>query len=347
MQYRPLGTTDLEVSVACLGTMTWGEQNSEREAHEQLDYAVAQGINFVDTAELYAFPPRPGTQGSTEAFIGSWLRQRGGRERLVLATKIAGPGRDHIRNGRSTFTAANLREAVEGSLRRMATDYIDLYQLHWPMRRTNVFGRRGYQHAAGEEDDALAAIGEALEALGELVQSGKVRHIGVSNETPWGTMKFLQLAEERGLPRIQAIQNPYNLLNRSYDVGMAEISHRESCGLLAYSPLAFGTLTGKYLGGRWPEGARLTLFPEFKRYLKPAGQEATARYVELARNHGLDPATMALAFVHSRSFVTSTIIGATSLDQLRSNVASVDDRIPEEVAEGIEAIRESLPDPCP
>ena len=346
MEYRPLGTTDLEVSVICLGTMTWGEQNTETEAREQLDYALAEGVNFIDTAELYPVPPMAETQGITEEHLGRWLARRGDRQRLVIATKIAGPGLEHLRNGSSAYTAEHLAAAVDDSLRRLRTDYIDLYQLHWPMRKANYFGRLGYRHRA-DDDDAEAAIGTALEALQDLVKAGKIRHIGLSNETPWGVMKFLQIAAARGLPRIQTVQNPYNLLNRVYEVGLAEVSHRERCGLMAYSPMAFGTLSGKYLDGRWPDGARLSLYSRFQRYLNDAGKEATARYVALAREGGLNPAQMALAFVNSRPFLTSSIVGATSLAQLRENIASVELTLNDEVLEAIEAIHASHPNPCP
>jgi len=346
MEYRPLGRTGLNVSALCLGTMTFGEQNSEAEAHAQLDRALAAGINFIDTAEMYPVPPRAETQGRTEAYIGSWLKQRGGRDNLILASKVAGPADwlNYLRNGHNRLDRQNILAAVEESLRRLQTDVIDLYQVHWPDRETNFFGKLGYHHPA---EDIGIPIEETLRALEELVTAGKVRHIGVSNETPWGLMQYLKLEEQAGLPRIASIQNPYNLLNRSFEVGLAEMAHRENVGLLAYSPLGFGVLSGKYLGGAWPEGCRLTLHERFSRYSNPEGISATEAYVKLAREHGLDPAQMALAFVTSRPFVTSNIIGATSLQQLESNLGSSALQLPEEALEAIEAIHQKQPNPCP
>jgi aryl-alcohol dehydrogenase-like predicted oxidoreductase len=344
MEYRYLGNTNERVSVICLGTMTWGEQNTEAQAHEQMDYAVERGINFLDAAEMYPVPPRPETQGETERHIGTWLARRGKRDDIFLATKISGPGVDHVRQGRPSFDRQGLREALEASLERMQTDYVDLYQLHWPERNANFFGRLGY---AVDDDPVPPRIAETLEALGELVEEGLIRYIGLSNETPWGVMKFLQTAHERGLPRVMTVQNPYNLLNRTYEIGLAEVSHRELCGLLAYSPLGFGVLSGKYLADQRPAGARLTEFTRFTRYLKEAGQQATQRYVELARDHGIDPAQMALAYVNTRPFVTSNIIGATSMDQLSSDIDSIEITLSNEVLEGIEAIHADRPNPCP
>ena len=347
MQYRKLGNTGLEVSVICLGTMTWGEQNTRPEAFAQLDYAFAQGVNFFDTAELYPIPARGETYAQTEVIIGEWLKKTGNRDRIVLASKIAGPGVgwiDHIRQGRTRFDRANIQAALEGSLRRLQIDCIDLYQLHWPERNTNFFGRRGFE--PGDESE-LTPVVETLGVLQEFVQAGKIRHVGLSNETPWGIMRFLQAAGQSGLPRVVSVQNPYSLLNRSYEVGSAEISWREHCGLLAYSPLGFGVLSGKYLNGARPPGARLTLFPDYTRYSSPAAQQATAEYAALARAHGLDGAQMALAFVHSRPFLTSTIIGATTMEQLRSNIASIDLQLSAGVLEGIAAIHEAHPNPSP
>lgn len=345
MQYRKLGRTDLDVSLICLGTMTFGEQNTEAEAHEQLDRAVAAGVNFIDTAELYPVPPDGGTQGRTEAYIGSWLTQRGRREDIIIASKVAGPTDwcPHIRGGTSHPDARNIEIALNDSLRRLNTDYIDLYQVHWPDRSANFFGKLGYEY----DDSPSLPIEDTLEALARQVEAGKIRHIGISNETPWGTMRYLQLAEARGWPRIASIQNPYSLLNRSFEVGLAEISQREDVGLLAYSPLGFGVLSGKYLDGARPEGARLTLFERFSRYSSQQGVRATAAYVELARDHGLDPAQMALAYINSRPFVTANIIGATRMEQLESNLASVDLTLSEEVLEGIETIHQEHPNPCP
>ena len=346
MEYSRLGRSDINVSRICLGTMTWGEQNTEAEAHAQLDAALAAGVNFIDTAEMYPVPPRAETYGRTESYIGSWLRQRGHRDRVVVATKVMSRSEDlrYVRSGDTRLDRANIHAALDASLARLQTDYIDLYQLHWPDRRTNTFGQLGYRH---DPHDRAVPIDETLEALGELVTAGKVRHIGLSNETPWGAMTFLQTAELRDLPRAVSVQNPYSLLNRSFEVGMAEIAHREDLGLLAYSPLGFGMLTGKYLDGARPAGARLTLFERFRRYTNPYAQEATRAYVDLARRFALDPAQMALAYVTSRPFLTSTIVGATNLQQLGDDIASVDMRLPDEVITGIEAIHTQHPNPCP
>lgn len=347
MEYRPLGNSGIRVSALCLGTMTWGEQNSEAEAHEQLDYAIDQGINFLDTAEMYPVPARPETQGATESIIGNWLKKRGCRDKVIIATKVAGPGRDwltHFRGGNNRLDRWNIETAVEESLRRLRTDYIDYYQLHWPDRQTNFFGRLGYPWP--EKDDSIP-LEDTLEVLADLVRAGKVREVGVSNETPWGVMRCLCLEQTRGLPRIQGIQNPYSLLNRSFEVGLAEISHREQVGLLAYSPLGFGVLSGKYLHGRRPPGARLTRFPDYTRYSNPQAEAATEAYVALAREAGLDPARMALAFVTSRPFVTSNIIGATTMAQLRDNLASLNTRLPQELLEAIDDIHARYTNPAP
>ena len=347
MEYRPLGNSDIRVSALCLGTMTWGEQNTEAEAHEQLDYALDQGINFLDTAEMYPVPARAETQGATETIIGSWLKKRGCRDKVIIATKVAGPGREwltHFRGGNNRLDRANIESAVDESLRRLQTDYIDYYQLHWPDRQTNFFGKLGYPWP--KQDDSVP-LEESLEVLADLARAGKVREVGVSNETPWGVMHCLCLEQTRSLPRIQGVQNPYSLLNRSFEVGLAEISHREKVGLLAYSPLGFGVLSGKYLDGQHPDGARLTLFPEYSRYSGPQARAATREYVRLARDHGLDPAQMALAFVTSRPFVTSNIIGATTMNQLRSNIASLDIRLPGEVLEAIDGIHARYTNPAP
>lgn len=345
MQTRQLGKTDLEVSLICLGTMTWGEQNTEQEAFEQLDYATSQGINFIDAAEMYPVPPRAETQGLTETYLGNWLARRGRRDDLIIASKVAGPGNGltYLRNG-PRLTRDHIRQACEDSLKRLQTDYIDLYQVHWPDRNTNFFGTLGYEHNA---DEQATPIEDTLSALNELVQEGKIRHIGLSNETPWGTAQYLALAERHGWPRPVSIQNPYNLLNRSFEVGLAEFAHREQTGLLAYSPLAFGMLSGKYLGEKWPEKGRMTLYERFSRYKGHQGVEATRAYVELARQHGLSPSQMALAYVNSRSFVTSNIIGATSMEQLRENLGSADLTLSPAVLEAIEAIHQEFTYPCP
>lgn len=345
MQTRKLGRTDIDVSLICLGTMTWGEQNTEQEAFEQLDYATSEGVNFIDAAEMYPVPPRAETQGLTEAYLGNWLAQRGRRDDLVIASKVTGPGDgvNHLRNG-PRLTRAHIIEACEASLKRLKTDYIDLYQVHWPDRNANFFGKLGYQHDTKEKS---TPIEETLEALNELVKAGKVRHIGISNETPWGAMEYLRLATEKGWPRIASVQNPYSLLNRSFEVGMAEIAHREQTGLLAYSPLAFGTLSGKYMGGKWPEKARLTLYERFSRYTNERGVDATRAYTELAWQNSLSPAQMALAYVNSRSFLTSNIIGATSMEQLRENLGSINVNLSEDTLGAIEAIHQEFTYPCP
>lgn len=347
MKYSQLGTTDVEVSRICLGTMTYGEQNTEREGHQQLDYAVDQGVNFIDTAELYAIPPKAETYGATEQIIGSWLKKRGHRDDIILASKMAGPGLDwvsHIRDGRTRFDADNISRALDGSLQRLQTDYIDLYQLHWPERKTNYFGTLGYQ--AEDDEQPITPFYEVLEALEKQVRAGKIRYIGLSNETPWGIMQFLWTARVLNLPSVVTVQNPYSLLNRTYEIGCAEISHREKVGLLAYSPLGFGALTGKYLDAS-PEGARLTRWPHYARYSNEQALAATRAYVDLARQHQLDPAQMALAYVNSRPFLTSTIIGATDMHQLKNNIASIDIELGDEVLDEIEAIHQRYPNPSP
>lgn len=346
MQMCTLGNTNLEVSMVCLGTMTWGEQNTETEAHEQMDYAFSRGINFFDTAEMYPVPPRAQTQGLTEIYIGNWLQKRKCRQQLVLASKVSGAADwlPYLRDGSPRLNRKNIVQALEASLKRLQTDYLDLYQLHWPDRKTNFFGKLGYQP---EPDNDATPIEETLEVMTDLVRAGKIRHVGVSNETPWGVMRFLHFAQQKGLERIVSIQNPYSLLNRTYEIGLAEISHRESLGLLAYSPLGFGVLSGKYLHGRRPEAARLTLFERFSRYSNSQSLLATQWYVELAQAYGLDPAQMALAYVHGRPFVTSTIIGATSMPQLRSNIASAEIVLSDEILESIEAIHVAHPNPGP
>ena len=346
MEYRRLGRTELQVSALCLGTMTFGEQNTEAEAHAQLDRAWDAGINFIDTAEIYPVPPKAETQGETERQIGTWLAARGKRDQLILATKVAGPADwlPYLRGGKARLDRKNIEAALEGSLRRLQTDYIDLYQLHWPDRKTNFFGQLGY--APAPEEDSVP-LEETLGVLEDLVRAGKIRYVGLSNETPWGTMRCLALSEQRELPRPVSIQNPYNLLNRTFEIGLAEIAIREQCGLLAYSPLAFGVLSGKYLGGARPAGARLSRFERFSRYSNPQADWATEKYVHLAREHGLDPAQMALAWVNRRPFVTATIIGATNLQQLEANLASIELTLPEALVAEIEAIHVQQPNPAP
>jgi len=345
MEKRQLGTSGIAVSAIALGTMTWGEQNSESEAFEQIQVAREAGVNFIDTAEMYPVPPIAKTYGETERIIGNYFARHGGRQDWVLASKVAGPHRiEHIRGGNARLDRANITAALEDSLKRLQTDYLDLYQLHWPDRQTNFFGQLGYVHDAADE---AIAIEDTLEVLDELVKAGKIRHIGLSNETPWGVARFLHLAETRGWPRAVSIQNPYSLLNRSYEVGLAEMSIRENVGLLAYSPLAFGVLSGKYLNGAQPEKGRLTLFDRFQRYNNPQVERATAAYVALAQEHGVDPAQLALAYVTSRPFLTSNIIGATTLEQLQSNLGSVEVKLTEELLQGIEAIHVQQPNPAP
>jgi len=345
MKYQLLGNSAIEVSELCLGTMTWGEQNTEAEAHEQLDYAIDRGINFIDTAEMYPVPPKAETRGLTEQYIGTWLQKRSDRDRLIIATKMsaAADWLPYLRDGRNRLDKNNMQAAIDASLKRLRTDYVDLYQFHWPERDTNFFGKLGYYHAP--EKDGIP-IAETLEAVSELVKTGKVRHVGISNETPWGVHEYLRVAAQNNLPRIVSIQNPYNLLNRTFEVGLAEFAHREQVGLLAYSPLAFGVLSGKYLDAQ-PANTRLTLFTRFTRYTNEQGAAATRAYVELAGKHGLDPAQMALAFVSSRPFVTSNIIGATNMEQLKTNIESANLVLDKEILRDIEAIHTAQPNPCP
>ena len=348
MKYRKLGRTDTEVSLIGLGTMTWGEQNTEAQAHEQLDYALSRGINLVDTAEMYPVPPKAETQGRTETYIGTWLAKTKRRQDIVLASKAAGPVRDpkrpgHIRDGKTNLDRKNLTAALDASLKRLQTDYLDLYQLHWPDRTTATFGRE-YPWI---KDEYTTPIEETLEVLQDFVRAGKVRHIGVSNETPWGVSQFIKHAENRDLPRIATIQNPYSLLNRVYETGLSEFSHLEQVSLLAYSPLAMGVLSGKYVGGARPEGARLTLFTRFTRYSNPQSEAATEQYVKLARDHGLSPTHLALAWVNQQPSVASNLIGATTLEQLKEDIDSVDVTLSDELLKAIDAIHAQHPNPAP
>jgi len=346
MDYRQLGRSGIAVSKLCLGTMTWGEQNTESEAFAQMDYAVDHGVTFLDTAEMYPVAPRAETYGHTEEIIGNWLAARGRRERVVVATKVVGPGSrfHYIRDGKPRLDRKNIGAAVDDSLRRLQTDYIDLYQLHWPDRGLRAFGRLGYEHDGDADEMPLE---KTLAALEEVVAAGKVRAVGLSNETAWGVMRCLALAEAGKGPRVASIQNPYSFLNRSFEPRLAEIAQREDCGLLAYAPLGAGTLTGKYLDGRKPDGARLTLWPDNRRYQGAQAEEAIRAYVTLARDHGLDPAQMALAFVLERPFLTAAIIGATSMAQLETNIAAADRRLAPEVLEEIEEIHRVYTYPCP
>jgi aryl-alcohol dehydrogenase-like predicted oxidoreductase len=346
MEYRRLGRSDIKVSAVCLGTMTWGEQNTEAEAFEQLDHARAAGITFLDTAEMYPVAPRAETFGRTEEIIGNWLAARGGRDKTIVATKVTGPGARfaYVRDGKPRLNRAHITAALEASLKRLRTDYVDLYQLHWPDRGGAAFGALGYDHDPQAKE---TPIEETLGVLDDLVRAGKVRAVGVSNETPWGVMRFLGLADGGRGPRIASIQNPYSLLNRSFETRLAEVALREDCGLLAYAPLGAGTLTGKYLGGQTPAGARMTLWPDNRRYLGPQAEAAVAAYVALARESGLDPAQMALAYVFAQPFLTAAIIGATTMDQLRNSIAAATVTLPKDVLDGIEKIHKSHTYPCP
>jgi len=349
MEYRSLGKTGLQVPVIGLGTMTWGEQNNLQQACDQMDYALSRGVNLFDVAEMYPVPPRAETVGATERCIGAWFAQTGKRAEIVLATKVTGRADQknsalaHIRQG-ARLSRDHIRRAIEGSLERMQTDYIDLYQVHWPERATNFFGARGYRH--NPDGDGIA-IEETLRALAELVDEGLVKHIGISNETPWGVMEYLRLAADSGLPTVASIQNGYNLLNRQFETGLAEMSIREQVGLLAYSPMAFGVLSGKYLGGQKPSGARLTLFDRFTRYDSPQSLAATQAYAEVANRQGISLAQMSLAFVCQQQFVSSCLIGATTMAQLKENIDAVELSLSDEVLAEIEAIHNRYPDPAP
>ncbi len=347
MKYSLLGNTELKVSKICLGTMTWGEQNTQNEGFEQMDHALASGVNFFDAAEMYPVPPKVETQGETERIIGNWFKKTGNRNKVIIATKITGKseGFRHVRGGElPTYDKKNIEYALNENLKRLQTDYIDLYQLHWPDRKTNTFGQLGYNH---DDSDKFISLKETLEILNGFVKQGKIRHIGLSNETPWGVMDAIRSSEQHGLPRIVSVQNPYSLLNRSYEVGMAEVSIRENCGLLAYSPLAFGVLSGKYLNGNTPPKGRLTLYSRFTRYRGEKAEAATERYAAIAKDFGLTPTQMALAFVNSRRFLTSNIIGATSIEQLKENIESIDVELPDEVLQEIEKVHHDIPNPCP
>jgi len=346
MKYIKLGNTGIDVSRICLGTMTFGEQNTEKEAHEQLDYAVEKGINLIDTAEMYSVPGRKETRGSTERFIGSWLKKRSDRDQLIIASKITGPsaGLTHIRNPLN-FSRDQINTAIEGNLKRLQTDYIDIYQLHWPERNVNNFGQLGYKHDENEswEDNLL----EVIESLNELINQGKIRYWGVSNETPWGVMSFIRKAEENGLPKPLTIQNPYSLLNRTFEVGLAEIAMRENIGLLSYSPLAFGLLSGKYHNGAKVQNSRLKLFPKLSRYSSEWVHEVAGKYIEIANDYRLSPAQMALAYINSRPFVWSNIIGATTMDQLAENIESINITLEDEVIQAIEEVHHLHSNPAP
>ncbi len=348
MKFNKLGNTDLDVSLICLGTMTWGEQNTEDDAFAQMDLARDYGINFFDVAEMYPVPPRAETYGTTETIVGNWLKARACRDKIILATKVAGregnnSSMSYMRGG-ARLNKKQIHEAIDASLTRLQTDYVDLYQVHWPERHTNFFGRLGYEY---QPDPETIPIEETLEALDDLVRQGKVRHVGISNESAWGIMEYLRAGKDKQLARLASIQNPYNLLNRSAEVGIAEACIEEQVSFLAYSPLAFGVLSGKYLQGQRPAGARLSLFDRFVRYTKTNCEEATAAYVKLAQEHELDPAQMALAFVNQRDFMTSNIVGATNLTQLKSNIESAELNLSSEVLEGIASVHARYPNPAP
>lgn len=345
MIYRKLGTTDLDVSAICLGTMTWGVQNTEAEGHEQMDYALSQGVNFFDTAEMYAVPPAPETYGKTESIIGSWFAKQKNRDKVILATKIAGNGLKWIHNG-SDINRESITACVEASLKRLQTDYIDLYQLHWPNRGSYHFGQFwNYKIKQSSNERELDNFVEVLTTLKELIAAGKIRHVGLSNETAWGTMKYLQLSETRNLPRVQSIQNEYSLLYRLHEPDLMEISLREKVGLLAWSPLAAGMLTGKYANGARPAGSRWTLSTRFNQRDMPQAHAAVDRYLGIAKKHNLDVAQMAIAFVLSRPFVTSAIIGATNLTQLKTNIGAVNVQLSKDVLDVIAEARREFPIP--
>lgn len=346
MKYTTLPHTDVKVSKICLGTMTWGNQNTEADGHEQMDYALDQGVNFFDTAELYAVPATAETYGKTEEIIGTWFKKTGNRDKVVLASKIAGAGpyTAHIRS--NGFAKEALIEAVEGSLKRLQTDYIDLYQLHWPERGVNTFGVRDYPYATSRKEAENHL--EILETLKDLIKQGKILHVGLSNETPWGTMKYLQTSEQHNLPRMITVQNSYSLVHRGYEVGMSEVSMREDIGLLVYSPLAQGVLSGKYLDGNLPEGARGTLFPRFiERYRGDSSTAAVKEYLKIAQKHGITLTELSLAFINQLPFVTSNIIGATKMDQLKENIGSINIELSKEILQEIEAVHTAIPNPAP
>ena len=345
MNYKKLGNTDINLSTICLGTMTWGEQNSEEEGFQQMDYALDQGVNFWDTAELYSIPPKAETFGHTELIIGNWFKKTKKRKEVILATKVCGPMRSYVRGGGNQYGIKNITEALEGSLKRLQTDYIDLYQLHWPERNTNMFGRLGYEH---NDDGNWNKFEDILGNLKKFIDDGKIRHIGLSNETPWGTKKFLEIAKEKKLPRMMSVQNPYNLLNRTYEVGLAEISIRDQIGLLAYSPLAIGYLTGKYRNNQIPKKSRLDVDGDFwTRYNKPNAEKAVEEYYQIAKKNNINMAQMSLKFCEIQPFVTSVIIGATTMEQLKTDIESVNVKLTDEIIKEINEVQKIYPNPCP
>ena len=345
MKYKKLGTTDLDVSLVCLGTMTWGTQNSEKDAFEQMDYSISKGINFFDTAELYSVPPTAESYGKTEKMIGNWFEKRKNREKVILASKIAGPRCDWIRGGKNSYNEKNLGEAIDGSLKRLKTDYIDLYQLHWPERSTNCFGVREFKF--NKEEKEWNSFESILQALEKYIKIGKIRHVGISNETPYGLSKYLELSVSKNLPRMMSVQNPYSLVNRTYEIGMSEISIRDKCGLLVYYPLAAGALSGKYRDGQMPKNSRMALFKGWERMINPLAMKAYDEYYKLAKDNNMTMVQLAQSFVNSRPFVTSNIIGATTMDQLKENIDSVNIELSDEIMEKINLIHNNNPNPSP
>ena len=344
MNYKKLGNTDLDVSTICLGTMTWGEQNSQEEAFEQMDYSLENGVNFWDTAELYAVPPRKETYGYTEEIIGNWFEKTKKRDQVILASKVAGPSRNYLRNGENSFTGPNLESALENSLKRLKTDYIDLYQLHWPERNVNNFGKLSYDHKENNWNQFEDVLGE----LNKYIDKGKIRYVGLSNETPWGVMNYLKVSKEKSLPRMMSIQNPYSLLNRSYEIGLSEVSIREEIGCLAYSPLASGYLTGKYRNNNFPKGSRMERdFDFWTRYRKPNTEKAIELYYEISDKYELDMTQMSLKFCEIQDFMTSVIIGATTMEQLKTNIESVNINLSDDVIKEINNVQTIYPNPCP
>ena len=345
MNYKKLGNTDLDVSTFCLGTMTWGEQNTQDEGFEQMDYALDQEINFFDTAELYSVPPKKETFGHTEVIIGNWFEKTKKRDKVILASKVSGPMREYVRGGGNQYGKENITVALEESLKRLKTDYVDLYQLHWPERNTNMFGRLGYEH---KDDGQWNKFEDVLGSLKKFIDQGKVRYIGLSNETAWGAQKYLEISKNHDLPRMMSIQNPYSLLNRTYEVGLAEVSIREQIGLLAYSPLASGYLSGKYRNNQMPKNSRVALAPDFwSRYKKPNTSAAVEAYFEIAKKYNLDFAQMSLKFCEIQPFMTSVIIGATTMEQLKTDIESVNVNLSEEIIKEINEVQKIYPNPCP
>jgi len=345
MKFKKLGNTDLDVSLICLGTMTWGTQNSEKDAFEQMDYSLEQGVNFFDTAEIYSVPPTAETYGKTEVMIGNWFEKRKNRDKIILASKIAGPRCDWIRDGKNSFNEKHIGEAIDGSLKRLKTDYIDLYQLHWPERSTNTFGVREF--SVNEEEKEWNNFQSVLQALDKYIKSGKIRYVGVSNETPYGLSKYLELSKSKSLPRMMSVQNPYSLVNRTYEIGMSEISIRDKCGLLVYYPLAAGALSGKYRDGQMPKNSRQALFKGWERMINPLAMKAYDEYYKLAKEYNITMVQLAQAFVNSRPFVTSNIIGATTMAQLKENIKSIDTELTDEMMGKINLIHINNPNPAP